>query len=132
MSCNKENNPVKQFEGYIVGYSPCSVEVDDVNGNSARGFYLVSTDLKDTLLTFNFPENIISEIPSSYIVDSHYCDHFPESARYEFKIKIEYQNATVEEQQETGCVLDTLHLWEFVFCEEYTAQIIIKSAKRLN
>jgi hypothetical protein len=126
MSCNRENNPVKQFEGYIAGYNPCSVEVDDVNGNSARGFYLVSTDLKDTLLTCNLPENIISDIPSSYIIDS--TDHFPESARYEFKIKIEYQNATVEEQQETSCVV---FFAGNIFHGEYT-QIIIKSAKRLN
>jgi len=133
VSCNQEDdNLIKQAEGYILGYNPCSVILDGVNGNSAQGFYFVSTNLKDTLLTYNLPKNTF-DIPSCYIASTEYYvnDYFPDSARFDFKVKIEYTNATIDEQKEAHCIFTGLQLIDCVFEKEYT-QIIIKSAKQLN
>ena len=133
VSCKQENdnppkntNPILKAEGYILTFQIDSKVWDEVNGYTFLGLYFVSIDFKDTLLTYNFPKKMF-DIPSSYYLN---CP-FPDSARYEFKVEIEYQIA-INEEQVTHFLGAGLVPHPCRLCNNGCTQIIIKSAKPLN
>jgi hypothetical protein len=68
----------------IIGFDPCTA-VDSLN----RGYIIITMESKDTLVTYNLPSNIFS-FPKSYFVNYKSDCLFPDSARYDYRIKIKY------------------------------------------
>ena len=110
--CEKyENNNLRELDGYIVGFDPCTV-----NHHYRIGYIIVSTDLKDTLVTYNLSDetfkmpasvllqssDTLYKIPESYFKAGR-GDYFPESARNEFKIKVMYRFPKEEEKTAFIC-----------------------------
>jgi hypothetical protein len=69
------------------------------------GGNLVLSDLKDTLLTYNFPKDIF-HFPLECIQDAKYTVTpvwFPDPYRYAFKVHIEYEIVPENEKQYAIC-----------------------------
>lgn len=129
--CEKENIELIHAEGYIIGYNPCAIQ------NHLRiGYVIVSSDLKDTLVTYSLSDDIYKmpasvvfntdtfyRIPASYFQNYSYSSRLPESTRYEFKIRFTYGFATSKEIIDYYCPSDIM---VFEFYKQ--PQIIIKSA----
>lgn len=128
--CEKdENNNLRELNGYIVGFDPCTV-----NHHYRIGYVIISTDLKDTLVTYNLsdetfkmPASVVLQssdtlykIPESYFKAGR-GNYFPESARNEFKIKVTYRFPKEEEKTAFICNNDLFLNYE---------QIIIISASK--
>lgn len=120
ISCEKSNNKLYHAEGYIVGFDPCTVR-----HNYKIGYAIVTTDFKDTLITYNFPSNVYV-IPEEYYLDYMNSAYFPQSARYQFKVKITYTKATENEKVILQCATD-FNYNDFID-QIMNNQIIIKSA----
>ncbi|MBU8891993.1 MAG: hypothetical protein KOO66_04395 [Bacteroidales bacterium] len=137
-SCEKDDDePIKLAEGYIVGFDPCTI-----NHHYRIGYVIISTDLKDTLVTYNLsdsiykmPANVISnisdtlyknisdtlyKIPESYFQNYRNSTYFPDSLRYKYEVKILYLIANENEMIFNLCTTDILFL--------HFIQVIIKSA----
>ena len=87
----------KRLTGYIVGVENCD----------SSGYVVISEDLKDTLMVYNFPEDIFSfQVWSLFDkVDLNPCfDNvsFPEQYRYSFKIELSYTVSSKEEIDSLG------------------------------
>ena len=131
-SCeDDESIPIKSTEGYIVGFDPCTI-----NHQYRIGYVIISTDLQDTLVTYNLsdsvykmPANVISnvsdtlyKIPDSYFQNYGNSTFFPDSLRYKYKVKISYIIANENEMIFNRCTTDILFL--------HFIQVIIKSATK--
>ena len=138
ISCEKNekihDEILQNAEGYIVGFDPCTI-----NQQYRIGYVFISTDLIDTLITYNLsdtkykiPASIISggktlyRIPWSYFEGYVGSAYFPESARYEFKIKVAYRKADQDELDFNWCTTD-INQHDFYRQFEHN-QVIIKSA----
>jgi len=127
--CEKDEENLIELDGYIVGFDPCTV-----NHHYRIGYVIISTDLKDTMVTYNLsdktfkmPASVLSQssdtlfkIPESYF-KSERGYYFPESARSEFKIKATYRFPKEEEKATFICNNDLFLSYE---------QIIITSASK--
>lgn len=115
-SCGKENNePYKSLEGYIVGFAPCTI-----NHHYRIGYVIISTDLKDTLVTYNLSDDdfkmpasilvnssdTLYKIPESYFQNYRNSGYFPNSTQFEFGIKITYEYASEEDKVYNLCTTD--------------------------
>jgi hypothetical protein len=115
-----ENSDSKQVEGYIVGPERCSgVNIQGETGE-AGGYYIVSTNLKDTLLTYNFPKDIFS-FPVDFF-------HQTNLYRNKYKVQISYRIALEDELIYLLCP----HNIYDPYNNGHTTQIIIKSANKIN
>ena len=128
-ACKKEKDELYEFDGYIVGYEPCSV-----NHHYPIGYVIISADLKDTLITYSLsdskykmPASILGnsadtlyKIPESYFKNS-WGPMFQTSSRYDFKIKGKYRNAKNYEIPIHLCADDVMLYFE---------QVIITSATK--
>ena len=134
-SCEKDDGePIKTIEGYIVGFDPCTI-----NHHYRIGYVIISTDLKDTLVTYNLsdsiykmPANVINnvsdtlyKIPESYFQNYWCTAYFPDSVCYKFKIKVTYRKATRDELNTNWCTHD-INDSDF----NNAIQVIIKSATK--
>lgn len=114
-----------QKEGYIVGFMNCGKIIDEEKNTGypvTNGYYIITSDLEDTLLTYNLPKHLF-EFPADYF--RHMGRSFPESARYEYKIKIVYTIATGKELFYPLC---TTEKPQSEFNNAY--QVIIKSIEK--
>jgi hypothetical protein len=86
ISCEKKDDR-NIIEGYVVGFDPCSFISNHI------GYVLVSENLKDTLITYNFPEEKFSFPPTLF---SNYLNsgYFPTTVRYAYRVKFEFKEAT--------------------------------------
>lgn len=112
--CEKEEDNLVKLDGYIVGFDPCTV-----NHHYQIGYVIISTDLKDTLVTYNLsdeifkmsasvllqPSDTLYKIPESYFKAGRGF-YFPESARNEFKVKITYRYPKENEKSTHLCTND--------------------------
>jgi hypothetical protein len=113
--CEKEEENLIKLDGYIVGFDPCTV-----NHHYRIGYIIISTDLKDTLVTYNLsdktfkmPASVLSQssdtlykIPESYFNNGWGCMFLQVSSRYEFKIKGTYRYAKENEKSTHLCTND--------------------------
>jgi len=104
--CKKEKEDLYDFDGYIVGFDPCSVI-----HHYRIGYVIISSDLKDTLLTYSLsdskykmPASVLGnsadtlyKIPESYINNGWGGYYFQATSRYEFKIIGKYRYAKSDE-----------------------------------
>jgi hypothetical protein len=121
-------------EGYIVGFDPCTI-----NEQYRIGYVIISTDFNDTLITYNIsdkkykmPASIICggktlyKIPWSYFEGYVSSAYFPESARYEFKVKVAYRKTEQDKLVFNWC---TTGINQSDFSRQFEHnQVIIKSA----
>lgn len=135
-SCKKENIKLPLTSGYIVGYDPCTI-----NSSYYRiGYFIISTDLKDTLLAYNvsgnpnpngmpalvvFNSNMLYQIPWIYFQNFQSTAYFPDSLRYKYGIKFSYSVAKESEMVNPMC-FDDINTSEL----NNAIQIIIKSATK--
>ncbi|HKJ81153.1 MAG TPA: hypothetical protein VJ954_03970 [Ignavibacteriaceae bacterium] len=85
ISCNRKED-FSRIDGYVVGFDPCSYITNHI------GYVIVSDDLKDTLITYNFPDSVFTfstSLFSNYLISG----YFPSDARFFFKVKMEYRLA---------------------------------------
>ncbi len=97
---NDNNDNISPKEGYIVGFDPCSYQ-----HNYKIGFAIITTDLKDTLITYNLPDSIYT-FPPEYFNNYASTGYFPSKARYEFKIRFTYRIAAEDEKVYNLCTAD--------------------------
>ncbi len=128
--CEKEeNNNLKELEGYIVGFDQCTY-----NHHYRIGYVIVSSDLKDTLVTYNLSDDVwkmpssvqLNSLDTLYTIPELYFKagrgyYFPESARNEFRIKVTYQYPKEDEKSFHLCTNEVTLNYE---------QIIITSATK--
>lgn len=127
--CGKdENNNLRELDGYIVGFDPCTV-----NHHYRIGYIIVSTDLKDTLVTYNLSDenfkmpasvlvqssDTLYKIPESYFKAGRGC-YFPESARHEFEVKITYRYPKESEKSIFECTNDLFLNYEQIIITSIT------------
>jgi hypothetical protein len=138
ISCCKEeeNNELKQAEGYIVGFDNCTIR-----HQYKIGYVIVTSDLKDTLITHNLSDSIYTmpanvflyktdtlyQIPWEYFQDFVNSAYLPIETRYNYSIKITYTLATEEEKVFHLCAHD-------IFTAQFrkAIQVIIKTATKPN
>ncbi|RUT73008.1 hypothetical protein [Ancylomarina longa] len=127
--CEKDEEKSNYAEGYIVGFDPCTI-----NHQYRIGYVIISTDLKDTLVTYNLSDpsykmpasvlfnlsDTLYKIPESYFENYRNSPFFPKSLRYEYPIKFSFSIANEDEMIFNLCTTDILFL-------DFT-QVIIKSA----
>jgi len=83
-SCGKlETEPIQNIEGYIVAFDQCTAP------SRVNGFYIVSTNLKDTILTYNLPDSLFN-IPRSYFQGWMQSPYLADSLRFKFKLNASY------------------------------------------
>ena len=116
MSCEKNDNKTIHAEGYIVGFNPCSLK-----NQYATGYVIITQDLKDTLMAFNFPDTIY-KFPLVFFQDYENTGYFPSNVRFEYKIRITYTIATESEKIYPFCFAN-INQSEFY----KTTQVIIKT-----
>jgi hypothetical protein len=128
IACGKSDNDDIFLTGiyYVIGYDACSnVTINEETGE-AEGYYIVSPDLKDTLLTYNLPKDVFS-FPATCFSQSWYTPHwFPDSFKNSFKMQISYRIASKEEAEFVVCPAI------FLIQDVNAKQIIIKSANKIE
>lgn len=122
IACEKPNVKVFQTEGYIVGFDPCTIR-----HNYDIGYIIFTIDLQDTLVTYNFPDNIY-EFPVEYFANYMNSAYIPVSARYDFKVRFSYTIARENERTIHECLSD-FNNGDFSK-QILNNQIIIKSASK--
>ncbi|MDR3286913.1 MAG: hypothetical protein LBT27_05680 [Prevotellaceae bacterium] len=136
-SCDKDKQEQEQEqeqeqgqylgEYYVSGYDACSSVVIDGENGEAGGYYIVSEDLRDTLLTYNLPKNIFNFPSSCFSTTNFYTPRwFPNEFRNEFKMKISYEIASEEDMIFYVCLANVL------IQHVNATQIIIKSANKID
>ncbi len=114
--CEKEGDKnLKELDGHIVGFDPCTV-----NHHYRIGYVIISTDLKDTLITYNLSDktfkmpasvllnspDTLYKIPESYFNNGWGGIYLQASSRYEFKIKGTFRYANEDEKSIFECTND--------------------------
>jgi hypothetical protein len=108
--CEKDKVGIKQLDGYIVGFDPCTI-----HQGFRIGYIIVSADLKDTVMTYNISDvtykmpasilslsgNVLYTIPES---DFKNVVFFPVTARYDFKVHISYRYPNTNESYSSPCL----------------------------
>lgn len=113
-----------QMDGYIIGFDRCSgVKIDDGKGK-AGGYYIVSTNLKDTVLTYNLPENIFDFPAGCFPATFSSPVWFSDTYNKEFKVNIQYKIAFKEE------IVYPLCQGNILIQNVNATQIIVKSARK--
>jgi len=124
-SCGKmETEPIHVIEGYIVAYDQCTYAFQ------VNGFYIVSTNLKDTILTYNLPDSLFN-IPRSYFQKYKETPYFADSLRYKFKLRATYALTQENELIYPPC-LGIISLSIRVIDFANPMQVTIKSAIKLE
>lgn len=92
---------IKYLEGHVVGFDPCTIR----HSYKPIGYAIISHDLEDTVMTYNFPDSIFN-IPSNYFSNYMSSGYFPNKARYEFKIRMTYRSPYENEVVILLCTAD--------------------------
>lgn len=130
--CNKEE-PLMYAKGYIVGFDPCTI-----NHQYRIGYVIVSTDLKDTLVTYNLSD-IMYKMPASVVFNSdtlykipalyfqnYWCTaYFPDTLRYKYGVMVSFAIAKEGEMVNYFCTTE-INDSDFNNAKE----VIIKSATK--
>jgi len=134
VNCEKDYIQTNQTEGYIVGYDPCTI-----NHHYRIGYIIISEDLNDTLITYNLsddtyqmpasvlinPADTLYRIPYLFFQNFRSSAYFPDSLRFNYKVKISYLIATEDEKVYNICTSE-INQADF----NNATQVIIKSATK--
>jgi hypothetical protein len=132
-SCS-HNDSDKSTDYYIVGYDYCcGVTVDTyTQTGSSRGYFIISDNKKDTLVTYNLPSDLFDfSIECFDSPDPHEMCAFPDKFRYNFKIRMTYEIAS--ETLRDGCWCFALYgLYSKFYPIGKYSEVFIKSIIKLN
>jgi len=106
-SCDKETlcpTCENYSDGFVIGFNPCTANF--MTGESS-GYVISVPERKDTVVAYNFPTDIY-EFPLAYFESYVYNPFFPDSAKYDFPIKIKYRFVTENEKTPILCRGDIL------------------------
>ncbi|MDR2086152.1 MAG: hypothetical protein LBP72_03145 [Dysgonamonadaceae bacterium] len=118
-----------QWEGYIVGWEGCSGSSINGEYGEAKGYYIVSSDLKDTLLTYNLPSDVFKFSATCFNRGRFFTPvWFEDVFRYAFRGYFEYEIVPEEEKIIPICPAITLIRPEAAHAQ----QVIIKSVKKID
>jgi len=109
LSCDEDEKqlPIIDDNYYIVGFENCTVY-----GQIRIGYYIISDELNEPLLTYNISDSIykmpasiimydtydtLYQIPAPYFQNYMSTRYFPDSVLHKFKLKIEYREAVGDE-----------------------------------
>lgn len=130
--CEKDDGEsIKSIEGYLVGFDPCTI-----NHHYRVGYVIISTDLNDTLVTYNLSDNefrmpasilnnlsdTLYKIPELYFQNYGSCPYFPDTLRYKYKVNISYLTAADDEKVYNLCTTDIFFL--------HYEQVVVKTATK--
>lgn len=118
-SCSKNENDLKECNGNIVGFDPCSLK-DGI----ATGYIIISSDKKDTLLTYNLPDSLYP-FQTDYFLNFIVTGYFPIGIRNSFPINISYAVAQENQKVYPLCMGD-INTSEF----NGARQVIIKRSSK--
>jgi hypothetical protein len=126
---------VNETTGYVVGYETCGMSFES---RKAKGYIVISEDLKDTLAVyglpeiFEFPEEAFSVPTSGLTIMLNMA--FPEKFRYAFKIRFTYTRSSMEEVIALGIGEGCFYPDIYVLQETYRncKPVIINSAIRMR
>jgi hypothetical protein len=110
-SSGNEDAPPPTLTGeefFLAGYNSCSGVVDiDSEYRQAQGNFLISANLKDTLLTYKFPENLF-KLPKETIAHGLTFTPvwFDDALRETLKFRIEYDTVPAEEKESFICTAE--------------------------
>ncbi len=123
-----DNNDLMQVDCYIAGYDGGAGVIIEEDYGVAHGYFIITTDLKDTLLTYDLPIDIY-DFPVKCFCARPECTPtwFPNSFKKEFKVRISYTIASEEEK-----VYPVYRHDIFTAGLNGISQIIIKSAIKLE
>jgi len=117
--CAKKEDKIST-DCYLVGFDPCSYATHQI------GYVLISSNLQDTLITYNFSDSIFT-IPAVYYANYVNTGYFPTEARYKYRTKFNCRIAHGHELIYLMC-LANLNQAEFL----YAVQVITISASKYN
>ena len=121
LSCKKE---VMWDSAYVVGFDPCTGAYPD---SLNKGYILITIDSKDTVATYNL-QNDIFDFPESYFANYKSNCLFPDSMRYNFRVRIKYSFTEEKNKVASFCFAD---IYQGIFYQ-YTnnRQITLHSARK--
>ncbi|MCL1943077.1 MAG: hypothetical protein FWF54_05960, partial [Candidatus Azobacteroides sp.] len=126
-------NDYKQTTGYIVGYETCGLTIENGTGH-AKGYIVISEDMKDTLTVYNLPQDIYS-FPAKIFPETqvwHVNVSFPEQYRYAFKLHMKYTVSSEEEIQHLGlkeyCTISAMY--PIIETYKNCVPVIVNSAEK--
>lgn len=106
-SCDSET-PCPTCEHYsdafVIGFDPCTA---NSTAGESSGYVISVPERKDTVVAYNFPTDIY-EFPLVYFENYVYNPFFPDSAKYDFPIKIKYRYVKENEKTPILCRGDIL------------------------
>ena len=109
---------------YVVGFDPCTGAFPD---SLNRGYILITIDSKDTVTTYNLQKELF-DFPKSYF--SYYKSNclFPDSMRYNYRVRIKYSFTAEKDKVASFCFAD---IYQGIFYQ-YTKnrQITLQSARK--
>ena len=119
IKCEKEDIKLKYIKGYIVGFDPCTI-----NHHYRIGYVIISTDLKDTLVSYNLSDDTFKmpasvslnspdtlyKIPESHFQNYRNSPFFSDSLRFKYVINISYSIAKEDVMIFYLCTTDILFL----------------------
>ena len=119
-----QENPY-DFEGYIVGYDACS----RITAWLPKGYVLISSDLKDTLLTYNLPDSLFN-FPKGCFFYTTMTGLVPlqEHNRFAFKFAMNYSITPEAELEAYPC----LHYYPESMDFMNATQVIIRDCAIIN
>ncbi len=86
-------------DAFVIGFDQCAASSE--LGMSAG--YLIAVPVKgDTMMTYNFPDSLY-QFPKEYFAYAIFRALFPDSARYDFPVRIKYRFALEEEMISIVC-----------------------------
>jgi len=120
--CEKDQEEYSDYvEGYIVGSFQCN------NDSKERGFCIILENNADSVFTFSLPEDIF-DFPQGIIKPGHDAFSggpyfFPDSLRYEFKLKFKSKKPDKSEVIDCPLAFNTMGIpfswekWNYVILE---------------
>jgi hypothetical protein len=115
--CAKKEDGISK-DCYLVGFDPCSYATHQI------GYVLISSNLQDTVITYNFPDSLFT-IPPEYYANYVNTGYFPTEARYRYRTYFNCKVAVGKELIYLGC-LAYLNQSEFL----NATQVITLSASK--
>jgi hypothetical protein len=122
-----------EMTGYVVGYETCGLSPDN---RKAKGYIVISEDLKDTLAVyglpeiFEFPAEVFSKPVQGLTIMLNMA--FPEKFRYAFKMQFTYTLSSEEElidrELKAGCAYPAIYMLQETY--RNCVPVIINSATK--
>jgi hypothetical protein len=136
-ACSENDTPEQEpcNIGYVVGYETCGLSLDD---GKAKGYIVISEDLKDTLAVYGLPE--IFEFPAEAFSATMSNDPglinvaFPEKFRYAFKMRftctLSSETEVIKLDIKASCVIPAIYLIRETY--RNCTPVIINSATKME